>query len=74
MKEIRDKKFRRLMKEAGLAKVELIKGEGYHYITSDDEVLSNKIAMMNSSSIYVCHFNHQTPEQWVEDIKRMLND
>ena len=71
---IKNKRFRKLMADAGLADVELIKGRGYHYITSDDSKRSQQIYSLTVQSIYVCHFNELTPAQWVEEIKGLLNE
>ncbi len=70
---ITNKRFRKLMAEAGLADVELVKGDGYHYITSGDSKRSQQIYSLTVQSIYVCHFNELTPAQWVEEIKGLLN-
>ena len=72
--EVRNRKFLKLMKEAGLEKVLLIKGSGYYWITSDDDATFDIINGLMDTSIYVNSFNQQTPEQWVEDIKLLLKD
>lgn len=72
--EVRNKKFLKLMKEAGLEKVLLIKGNGYYWITSDDDETYDEINSLMDTSIYVNSFNQQSPEQWVEDIKYLLKD
>ena len=72
--EVRNKKFLKLMKAPGLEKVLLIKGNGYYYITSDDDDTYDAINSVMDQSIYVNSFNQQTPEQWVEDIKLLLKD
>ena len=69
---IKCKKLHKLMVEAGLEKVLLIKGEGYFYLTSEDEETAIEIAGLPENAIYVCAYNHQTPEQWVSDIKNLL--
>lgn len=72
--EVRNRKFLKLMKDAGLEKVLLCKGPGYYYITSDDDDTYGIINNVMDTSIYVYAFNQQTPEQWVEDIKLLLKD
>lgn len=74
MRVIRDKKFRRLMKEAGLEKVELMKDYGYFWIFSDDDEWADRISMMFSNCILRNDFNHTTPEKWVKEIKELLED
>lgn len=71
---ITNKRFRKLMTDAGLADVELVKGDGYHYITSDNNERCQQIYSLTVQSIYVCHFNELTPAQWVEEIKGLLNE
>lgn len=72
IRPIRNREFRKLMADAGLADVELVKGNGYHYITSDDSERCQRIYSLTAQSIYVCHFNELTPAQWVEEIKGLL--
>lgn len=74
LQTITNKRFRKLMADAGLADVELVKGDGYHYITSNDSERSQQIYSLTVQSIYVCHFNELTPAQWVEEIKGLLNE
>lgn len=69
---VKNKKFLTLMKKAGLEKVLLCKGDGYFYITSDDDETYEEINSVMDQSIYVNSFSHQSPEQWVEDIKNLL--
>lgn len=72
--EVRNRKFLKLMKDAGLEKVLLCKGDQYYWITSDDDETYDIINSLQDTSIYVNSFNQQTPEQWVEDIKYLLKD
>lgn len=71
--EIKNRAFRRLMKKAGLEDVELCKGNGYFYITSDDTETFNKILSLNEDMIYMNSFRQMTPAEWVEEIQRILN-
>lgn len=70
---VKNKKFLKLMKAAGLEKVLLCKGNGYYYITSDDEDMWALIDSLPETTIYVNPFNQQYPEQWVDDIKQLLS-
>lgn len=72
--EVKNRKFLKLMQAAGLEKVLLCKGNGYYWITSDDDATYDKIQTVKEQTIYVNSFNQQTPEQWVEDIKLLLKD
>lgn len=73
--EVRNKKFRQLMKDAGLEKVLLCKERraGYFYITSDDDDTWTTIFHLPETMIYVNSFEQMTPEEWVDEIKRLLN-
>ena len=53
-------------------RVTLVKGAGYFYIHSDDDEMGNKIAGLYTSSIPVCHLNHQTVQTWVNDVRDIL--
>ena len=69
-REIKNPKFRKLMKQAGLEDISLIQDNGYLWITSD----TNKdIFTLPETAIYVNSFNDMTPEEWVEEIKRLLS-
>lgn len=70
---VKNRKFLKLMKAAGLEKVILCKGNGYYWITSDDDDTWALIDSLPETKIYVNSFNQQTPEQWVDDIKQLLS-
>ena len=70
--EVKNRKLKQLLAKEGLDKIILCKDYGYFYITSDDDEWANKIAGMYENAIYVNSFNQQSPEEWVEDIKRLL--
>ena len=70
--EVKNRKLKQLLAKEGLDKIILCKDYGYFYIASDDDEWANKIATMYENAIYMNSFNHQTPEEWVEDIKRLL--
>jgi hypothetical protein len=50
----------------------LVKGEGYFYITSDDEEMGLKIAGMHQSGIYVYSIQQLTVAQWVDVVGYLL--
>lgn len=70
--EVKNRKLRQLLAKEGLDKIILCKDYGYFYIASDDDEWATKIMDMYENAIYVNSFNQQTPEEWVEDIKRLL--
>lgn len=70
--EVKNRKLKQLLVKEGLDKILLFKDYGYFYIASDDDEWADKIACMYENAIYMNSFNHQTPEEWVEDIKRLL--
>lgn len=69
---ITNKAFRNAMKEAGLEKVQLEKGNGYFWIWSDDKELGDKIASIYDNAILCNSFKDQSIENWIEDIKALL--
>lgn len=71
---ITNKAFRKAMKEAGLEKVQLEKGEGYFYIWSDDEETALKIARLYDNMIMVNSFNQLPIVVWIHEIKELLED
>ena len=70
--EVKNRKLKQLLAKEGLDKIILCKDYGYFYIASDDDEWANKIATMYENAIYMNSFNQQTPEEWIEDIKRLL--
>ena len=72
--EVRNRKFRQLMKDAGLEKVILCKEkrEGYFYITSDDDDMWKTIYNLPETMIYANSFEQMSPEEWVDEIKRLF--
>ena len=52
----------------------LQKGEGYFYLSSEDNELGLKLASLKSTSIYVCHLNHQSLEEWLKDVKGIVSN
>jgi hypothetical protein len=52
----------------------LTKGEGYFYLYSDDDATGNQLAMWYCTSIYSCHLNQCTVEQWVESVEMLAED
>ena len=70
--EVKNRKLKQLLAKEGLDKIILYKDYGYFYITSDDDEWATKIAGMYENAIYINSFNQQSPEEWVEDIKRLL--
>ena len=70
--EVKNKKLKQLLAKEGLDNIILCKGYGYFYITSDNDEWATKLAGMYENAIYMNSFNQQTPEEWVEDIKRLL--
>ena len=70
--EVKNRKLKQLLAKEGLDKIILYKDYGYFYITSDDDEWATKLASMYENAIYINSFNQQSPEEWVEDIKRLL--
>jgi hypothetical protein len=70
--EVKNRKLKQLLAKEGLDKIILCKGYGYFYIASDDDEWATKLTGMYENAIYINSFNQQSPEEWVEDIKRLL--
>ena len=49
----------------------LIQGEGYFYLTSDEDEFYNKFT---STSIYVCRLHHMPLEKWIESIEALCEE
>jgi len=56
-----------------LGNVCLVKSVGYFYVASEDKEIGLRLAQLDSTSIYVCHLNQQSLEEWVEDVKFIWN-
>lgn len=54
--------------------VYLVHGNGYYYITSDDDKIGTAICGLYTSSIGVFSIKQQTVETWVNDVQSLLND
>ena len=61
-----------MQKEVG--NVVLCKGEGYFYVSSDDAEIGLKLASLETTSIYVCHLNQQSVEEWVKDARQITSN
>lgn len=72
-RDVKNPKFRKLMKQAGLEDVILVKADGYFYLTSDDDDVRNELEEIDGT-IYINSFNQYTPEEWVEEILFKLKD
>lgn len=71
VKEITNKEFRTRLTNEGLGFVHLYKNgrEGYHYIVVDDSVHTKRL---KDTIIYLPHFNDQTIDGWIYDIRRLI--
>lgn len=57
-----------------IGNVILCKSEGCFFVSSDDDEIGLKLASLKSTSIYVCHLNHQSVEEWVEDVRQIVSN
>ena len=71
---IKNKAFRKAMEKAGLGAVQLEKNEGYFWIWSEDDEMSDKILSLESDSILVESFYHLSIKDWVETIREMIEE
>ena len=71
---IKNKKLLEALKKEGLEGINLEKGNGYFWIWSDDKEMNLKITSLYSNSILVNSFKDQSIENWVKDIKELLEE
>lgn len=71
---IKNRKLEEALKKEGLEDINLEKGNGYFWIWSDDEEMNLKITSLYSNSILVNSFKDQSIENWVKDIKELLEE
>ena len=69
---IKNKAFRKAMNAEGLESIQLEKGNGYFYLWSTDMEIAIEIAGLYSNMIMCNNFKEQTIEQWIADIKAIL--
>lgn len=53
-----------LNKKAAGYDLELVKGDGYFYWVHSE--------LTDIPSVYACHYSHQTPAQWAEELVAAL--
>ena len=51
----------------------IVKNGDYFYVASDNEVLANDLASLPTTSIYVAHLNHQSTQDWIDDVKGIIS-
>ena len=71
--EIKSPRLRRLLKKEGLDDIYLLRCNGAFYVRSNNLDLDNALQEIGNE-ICVYAFNHQTPEQWLDDIKYIVNN
>lgn len=52
--------------------VELVKGAGYFYLVGTTEEMDKKLCQLQSTSIYVYRLNELTLDQWLDDVKGII--
>jgi len=52
----------------------LCKSEGCFFVSSDDYDIGLKLASLETTSIYVCYLNHQSVEEWVNDVRHIVSN
>ena len=71
---VKNRKLKEVLKKEGLENINLEKGNGYFWIWSDDKEMNLKITSLYSNSILVNSFKDQSIENWVKDIKELLEE
>jgi len=51
----------------------LVKGNGYFYVIGNDDETSLKLSSLYSTSIFVCHLNEQSLEDWLKDVQQIVS-
>lgn len=74
MKTIVNKQFNQALKNNNLGDIQLIKGRGYFWITSDNDYFYKAHNLGRARSIYVNSFNQMTIDEWVGEIKSIVDD
>lgn len=54
--------------------IQLVKGEGYFYVHSDDDAMGLKLAMLFTTSIPVYAINQLTIGGWMDSVEYVLRD
>ena len=71
--EIKNQKFRKAMKKAGLQDIHLMRNKDYFYIWADEGTMMEEVVTsLESTSIYVYRFNNLTIDQWINEIRELL--
>jgi hypothetical protein len=52
----------------------LVQGEGYIYISSEDDETLEKICGLWTSSIPICKLNHDTIEGWIYNVTELFEN
>lgn len=73
MKDVKNKRLYSALEKEGIVDVVLVKGDGYFYLTSDNEdVFNSKISNIESNFIPVYALCHLSIDGWVNVIKSLL--
>lgn len=54
--------------------IELVQGNGYVYVSSDDDALALKLAGLCTTSIPVCRISQMSINQWIDSTRYVLAD
>ena len=57
-----------------IGNVIICKSEGCFFVASDDNEIGLKLSSLETTSIYICHLNHQSVEEWVEDVRQIVSN
>ena len=73
-KTVKNTKLRKMLDKAGYPDIELVKGDGYFYVYSNDFGSEHEKWLRNvDTDIFVNSFNQQSVEQWFDDIMSIIN-
>lgn len=74
-KEITDQKLRETLDNIGLSDIHLEKNKGYFYIWASEGTVHDKwLSCLPSTSIYVNSFKDLSIDEWISEIRKIVND
>lgn len=52
--------------------INIVRGRGYYYVHSNDSATALRLANLPTTSIWVMWADHQSLQQWIEDVRKLL--
>lgn len=71
---VKNAKLRKMLDKAGYQDIDLVKGDGYFYVVSNDIGSDHeKWLMVVDTDIYINSFNQMSVEEWFNEIMNIIN-